>query len=226
MEFGHDDVHHRILPWSTPSQSCSSPPLSLLCALLQVKLSPSVTIPLWTSPSSQGKIPRLLGLGGYVTYREPPQPPLKLTYLFTCLSSHSQVLNDPVMGGLSTGSFNTDSNAGVGSFNGHVAIVPKLSAPGKHTNQGNTRCNYRLCTHIPYVSFCVFFPCLTLGFSTLETTNGLGVFGYANDASGYTHLLITVKNHVAYNGWKVSVAADTINPQFKVKTEIVFPPHL
>jgi hypothetical protein len=53
------------------------------------------------------------------------------------------------------------------------------------------------------------------GFSFLQTTNGLGVFGYANDASDFTHLLLTFKSYVAYEGFKVSIAADTLNPQFK-----------
>lgn len=39
-------------------------------------------------------------------------------------------MNDPVMGGVSTGSFRVDPVAGVGIFQGQVNIVPFLGAPG------------------------------------------------------------------------------------------------
>ena len=39
-------------------------------------------------------------------------------------------LNDPVMGGQSTSTFQVDANNRVGVFNGTCAIVPKLKAPG------------------------------------------------------------------------------------------------
>lgn len=40
------------------------------------------------------------------------------------------VVNDPVMGGLSRSTFKNDEAKGVGIFNGTVAIVPSLKAPG------------------------------------------------------------------------------------------------
>jgi peptide methionine sulfoxide reductase MsrB len=39
-------------------------------------------------------------------------------------------LNDPVMGGQSTGTWTVNSSAGFGQFQGHVVNVPKLKAPG------------------------------------------------------------------------------------------------
>lgn len=53
------------------------------------------------------------------------------------------------------------------------------------------------------------------GFCNAETTSGFGVFSKANDASAFTHLLLRVRSTIPYDGFKVSVAADTINPQFK-----------
>jgi hypothetical protein len=91
-------------------------------------------------------------------------------------------LNDPVMGGLSKSTFTVDKDAGIATFEGNVAIVPSLKAPG----------------------FCV-----------AETTDGLGVTARANDAKGNTHLLLEVRSSIAYDGFKVSLAADTLNPQFK-----------
>merc|ERR1712136_338755 len=40
------------------------------------------------------------------------------------------VLNDPVMGGVSTGTFEVDEENSIGIFNGTVKIVPSLQAPG------------------------------------------------------------------------------------------------
>merc|ERR1719400_365451 len=40
------------------------------------------------------------------------------------------VLNDPVMGGVSTGTFEVDEENDIGIFNGTVKIVPSLQAPG------------------------------------------------------------------------------------------------
>ena len=64
---------------------------------------------------------------------------------------------------------------------------------------------------------CEIVPKLSApGFSVIETTNGFGVVGgFANDASKSTHLVMKVKSSVAYKGFKVSLAADTLNPQFK-----------
>merc|ERR1711971_595410 len=39
-------------------------------------------------------------------------------------------MNDPVMGGKSTGTFTIDKDKEVGVFNGTCAIVPSLKAPG------------------------------------------------------------------------------------------------
>lgn len=52
------------------------------------------------------------------------------------------------------------------------------------------------------------------GFCNAETTDGLGILRKFNDASAFTHLLLRVRSAAAYTGWKVSFAADTINPQF------------
>ena len=52
------------------------------------------------------------------------------------------------------------------------------------------------------------------GFCNAETTNGLGVLTKANDAAGFTHLLLRVRSTKPYTGFKVSFAADTLNPQF------------
>lgn len=52
------------------------------------------------------------------------------------------------------------------------------------------------------------------GFCNAETTNGLGVLTKANDAAGFTHLLLRVRSTKPYEGFKVSFAADTLNPQF------------
>lgn len=93
-----------------------------------------------------------------------------------------RILNDPVMGGLSKSSFTVNQAGKYGVFNGTVAIVPKLKAPG----------------------FCV-----------AETMNGLGVFTRGEDMSSYSHLLMKVRTTTPeYQGFKVSLAADTINPQF------------
>ena len=52
------------------------------------------------------------------------------------------------------------------------------------------------------------------GFCEAETTSGDGIFRKANDASGFTHLLLRVRSTIPYTGFKVSFAADTLNPQF------------
>lgn len=52
------------------------------------------------------------------------------------------------------------------------------------------------------------------GFCNAETTSGLGVLRKANDASPFTHLLMRVRSTIEYDGFKVSLAADTLNPQF------------
>mmetsp|Transcript_12473 Transcript_12473/g.43656 ORF Transcript_12473/g.43656 Transcript_12473/m.43656 type:complete len:240 (-) Transcript_12473:148-867(-) len=51
------------------------------------------------------------------------------------------------------------------------------------------------------------------GFCNAETTDWIGKF---NDASAFTHLLLRVRTTTpTYGGFKVSFAADTLNPQFK-----------
>ena len=51
------------------------------------------------------------------------------------------------------------------------------------------------------------------GFCNAETTNWFAKF---NDVSAYSHLLIHAKSSTPhYSGFKVSFAADTLNPQFK-----------
>jgi len=73
---------------------------------------------------------------------------------------------------------------------------------------------------------CAIVPKLSApGFSNVETTDGFGVFGgFANDASKATHFVMRVKSSIPYTGFKVSVAADTINPQFKChKADINIP---
>lgn len=53
------------------------------------------------------------------------------------------------------------------------------------------------------------------GFCNAETTSGDGILRHANDASPFTHLLLRVRSTIAYTGFKVSFAADTLDPQFK-----------
>ncbi len=90
-------------------------------------------------------------------------------------------LNDPVMGGVSSSTWDIDTNKTKSAiWNGEVRIVPSLNAPG---------------------------------FCNAETTNWFAKF---NDVSQYSHLLIRAKtNTPGYLGFKVSFAADTLNPQFK-----------
>eukprot|EP00939_MAST-03C_sp_MAST-3C-sp1_P001293 g1293.t1 len=92
-----------------------------------------------------------------------------------------KVLNDPVMGGQSTSTWEINQTIGIAIWDGETKIVPSLKAPG---------------------------------FCNAETTSGFGVFSKANDASAFTHLLLRVRSTVEYNGFKVSLAADTLNPQF------------
>jgi len=49
------------------------------------------------------------------------------------------------------------------------------------------------------------------GFCNAETT---GVLKRFNDASGYSHLEVRMRSFIKYDGWKVSFAANTFNPQF------------
>ena len=49
------------------------------------------------------------------------------------------------------------------------------------------------------------------GFCNLETPG----YNRFNDASTYSHLVMKLKSDIDYYGWKVSFAADTLNPQFK-----------
>jgi hypothetical protein len=51
------------------------------------------------------------------------------------------------------------------------------------------------------------------GFCNFETQNPLA--SKFNDASPYTHLEIRIRSFEQYSGYKVSFAADTLNPQFK-----------
>merc|ERR1712151_1479380 len=88
-------------------------------------------------------------------------------------------LNDPVMGGQSSGSFTVDVAQGVGIFNGTARIVPSLSAPG---------------------------------FCNAETY----AFQDFPDGSGYDNIFLVARTTVPnYKGFKLSFAADTLNPQFK-----------
>lgn len=55
------------------------------------------------------------------------------------------------------------------------------------------------------------------GFCLAETTDGEGgLLPKAGiDAAGTTHLILDVRSTVAYTGFKISIAADTLDPQFK-----------
>merc|ERR1719310_1686419 len=53
------------------------------------------------------------------------------------------------------------------------------------------------------------------GFCNAETTDGQGVSARFNDASAFSHIEIKARAFTEYSGYKVSFAADTINPQFK-----------
>ena len=50
------------------------------------------------------------------------------------------------------------------------------------------------------------------GFCNLETKKN---FDHFPDGSGESHMVIVAKSTVTYTGFKVSFAADTLNPQFK-----------
>merc|ERR1711988_1081214 len=54
------------------------------------------------------------------------------------------------------------------------------------------------------------------GFCNAETTDGLGVLSRGADLSGTSHMLLKVRHTgPGYAGYKVSFAADTLNPQFR-----------
>lgn len=46
-------------------------------------------------------------------------------------------------------------------------------------------------------------------------TDGLGLVKEFNDASQYTHMQLLVRSSIPYRGFKLSFAADTLDPQFK-----------
>jgi len=52
------------------------------------------------------------------------------------------------------------------------------------------------------------------GFCKAQTSWSLLKHAHFNDASPFTHLQVTARSSVAYNGYKVSFAADTWNPTF------------
>jgi hypothetical protein len=86
------------------------------------------------------------------------------------------------MGGNSFSTFRVTAQ-NTGSWNGTVAIVPQLQAPG---------------------------------FCTLATSDGFGITAKFPDVSAYTHLLLRLRSRTpSYRGFKVSFAANTLNPQFK-----------
>lgn len=91
------------------------------------------------------------------------------------------VVNDPVMGGLSKSTFTVENKMAV--FDGTVAIVPKLKAPGFCNAKSNLLKSWHL--------------------------------NHFNDASAYTHLVLVVRTTTPdFKGYKISFAADTLNPQF------------
>jgi len=92
-----------------------------------------------------------------------------------------RVVNDPVMGGVSTSNFSINAAEKYARFAGTVRDVPSLGVPG---------------------------------FCQPQTTD---IFGDRwPDASGYITggLEISYRSRIDYKGWKVSFAADTLNPQF------------
>ena len=92
------------------------------------------------------------------------------------------LINDPVMGGLSSSSFVIAQNIGV--FNGTVAIVPKLQAPGFCNAETNL-------------------------FKKLHPS-------HFNDVSNCTHLVLVLRSSTPeFHGFKVSFAANTLDPLFK-----------
>mmetsp|Transcript_12472 Transcript_12472/g.43650 ORF Transcript_12472/g.43650 Transcript_12472/m.43650 type:complete len:277 (-) Transcript_12472:148-978(-) len=126
-------------------------------------------------------------------------------------------LNDPVMGGRSSSTWSIDTSAGQAHWNGTVRIVPSLKAPGVRQRRRNLldlpprRCHAcqrdRQCRHAHAR------PASAPQFCNAETTDWIGKF---NDASAFTHLLLRVRTTTpTYGGFKVSFAADTLNPQFK-----------
>jgi hypothetical protein len=52
------------------------------------------------------------------------------------------------------------------------------------------------------------------GFCNAETSSGLGIFAHFNDASPFTHIQLRARAFKPYAGYKLSFAADTLNPQF------------
>jgi peptide methionine sulfoxide reductase MsrB len=96
-------------------------------------------------------------------------------------------VNDPVMGGQSTGTFKIDEQTGVATFHGDCKIVPSLKAPG---------------------------------FCNAKTTDG-GLFPgkhFKDDRAAKFldgGLSLLVRSTVEFDGFKVTFAADTANPQFK-----------
>ena len=93
------------------------------------------------------------------------------------------VMNDPVMGGLSASTMRIDNARSRAVFNGTVAIVPKLQAPG---------------------------------FCQTETKLFSGVRpAHFADVSAHSHLILVVRSSTpGFAGFKVSFAADTLNPLF------------
>jgi len=94
-------------------------------------------------------------------------------------------VNDPVMGGQSTGTFKVGAKTAV--FNGDCKIVPSLKAPG---------------------------------FCNAKTTDGGLIPGrhFKDGRAGKFlegGLSLLVRSSIAFGGFKVTFAADTINPQFK-----------
>jgi len=89
-----------------------------------------------------------------------------------------QLLNDPVMGGVSKSTYEVSASSQSLSWNGEVKIVPSLSAPG----------------------FC--------------NLNTMPSFARFNDATGTTHMEIMARSTVDYTGFKVSFAANTLDPLF------------
>merc|ERR1712137_654654 len=62
---------------------------------------------------------------------------------------------------------------------------------------------------------CAIVPSLNApGFSVAETTDGFGITKKGIDASGKSHLVMDVRSSIAYDGFKISLAADTLNFQF------------
>jgi len=88
------------------------------------------------------------------------------------------LMNDPVMGGVSVSTYEVSDRSQSLSWNGEVKVVPSLSAPG----------------------FCY-----------LQT---MPYFSRFNDATGSTHMEIMARSTVDYPGFKISFAANNLNPLF------------